>query len=839
MPRRALTLPLRFTRPRAGRRPAFLAIAELLSPMACVALLLATLALPASARAGMPEAGPPARAHPGTLLGAAPLALSVVMQTDSSLTLDSNGYASGAGPAATYVQFRVTNNTGSTQRGLLATLSGLTGGLALGGGQPAGQYLPTLAPGASADLFWFIQYPRTLGVASSLTVTVSDALGNTASGSGRVITRSMISAMAGGNLDAQSLRAGVLGAITWIEATYSFGGVSAGDSYTVQPAGNTTLNAGCFQLVGSQVTASSIPAYPVGATNLLFARAPANQGGSKIPVTVRWFFRITCAGVGSTAKPFANQQSGSTNLKYSGNYDSYGGTQDFPVTVTKMAATKVASRDTLPDGGGVLYTITVTNTSTDPGDSTQVDSLVDVLPARVRFDSLDAASAITAANSMSVPAAGATGRLTFRSIPGSYYKLYVGTPLVLRYHATIDTTEGPYLNTVSGYVGQVAATTATKTVVVRHMVDLSVMKSGTPTDSALVGDTLRFVITTRNAGPSKADGVVVTDTLPAGMSFLAATRGGTLAGNVVQWPDTALAIGASLSDTLRVRVSTAAGAVTNVAAARATTFDTLAANNDGSAPASRVAITLRALTLSVAVTPDGATAMHLAGAAITQSQAFTVRNTSPRAADFDLWLRRTGGSVWLVPDSVTGAPLPAAAADTVRLTLPAGTPQLLTVFYRVPAGDTATNRLVLTARAVSDAAVADSGWIAVKRAAPIIALTRGTTPAAGVAAPGSDVTWTIQYRNAGDYAGVDPVLVEAIGAGAQLKVGSLTLAAPPGMTASVAWSTDGANWTYLPASGAGGAPAGYDANARYLRISMTGTMATGASGTLAFTARVQ
>ena len=95
---------------------------------------------------------------------------------------------------------------------------------------------------------------------------------------------------------------------------------------------------------------------------------------------------------------------------------------------------------------------------------------------------------------------------------------------MLRYHATIDTTEGSYPNTVSGYVGQVAATTATKTVVVRHMVDLSVAKSGTPSDSALVGDTLRFVITTRNAGPSKADHVVVTDTLPAGMTFLSATR---------------------------------------------------------------------------------------------------------------------------------------------------------------------------------------------------------------------------------------------------------------------------------------------------------------------------
>ena len=70
----------------------------------------------------------------------------------------------------------------------------------------------------------------------------------------------------------------------------------------------------------------------------------------------------------------------------------------------------------------------------------------------------------------------------------------------------------------------------------------------------------------RNAGPVNAVGVVVTDTLPAGLTFVSATGGGTAAGNVVTWPTIAnMANGVVQNFTVTVAVPLA-GSFTNIVA---------------------------------------------------------------------------------------------------------------------------------------------------------------------------------------------------------------------------------------------------------------------------------
>jgi hypothetical protein len=49
-----------------------------------------------------------------------------------------------------------------------------------------------------------------------------------------------------------------------------------------------------------------------------------------------------------------------------------------------------------------------------------------------------------------------------------------------------------------------------------------------------------------------ASGLVITDALPAGASFLTASDGGALAGGVVSWTVSSLAIGQSVTRTLTV-----------------------------------------------------------------------------------------------------------------------------------------------------------------------------------------------------------------------------------------------------------------------------------------------
>jgi len=87
------------------------------------------------------------------------------------------------------------------------------------------------------------------------------------------------------------------------------------------------------------------------------------------------------------------------------------------------------------------------------------------------------------------------------------------------------------------------STTATT---VAAVADLSVAKTGQAVDTA--GTSTTWTVQATNAGPSTATGVVVSDTLPAGVTGVTASDGGTYSavGNVVTWPTLAsLASGAS------------------------------------------------------------------------------------------------------------------------------------------------------------------------------------------------------------------------------------------------------------------------------------------------------
>jgi uncharacterized repeat protein (TIGR01451 family) len=95
--------------------------------------------------------------------------------------------------------------------------------------------------------------------------------------------------------------------------------------------------------------------------------------------------------------------------------------------------------------------------------------------------------------------------------------------------------------------------------------NLSVTKTGPAT--AVVSDTVAFVITTTNAGPALARLVVVTDSLPDGMTFISGSRGASVDGQVVSWPSTSIPVGGTLADTVRVRMPSEVGNHVNVAAA--------------------------------------------------------------------------------------------------------------------------------------------------------------------------------------------------------------------------------------------------------------------------------
>ena len=84
---------------------------------------------------------------------------------------------------------------------------------------------------------------------------------------------------------------------------------------------------------------------------------------------------------------------------------------------------------------------------------------------------------------------------------------------------------------------------------VTEIADLTVNKTGPGTVDA--GQNLTYTITVTNNGPSDASAVVAQDTLPAGVTFVFASNGGSAAAGVVTWPAVAtLANGANFSRTV-------------------------------------------------------------------------------------------------------------------------------------------------------------------------------------------------------------------------------------------------------------------------------------------------
>jgi uncharacterized repeat protein (TIGR01451 family) len=236
---------------------------------------------------------------------------------------------------------------------------------------------------------------------------------------------------------------------------------------------------------------------------------------------------------------------------------------------------------------------------------------------------------------------------------------------------------------------------------------------------------------------------------------------------------------------------------------------------------------------SVDFAPDN-TGNATAGGTITY--AHTVSNTGNVADTFDLTYTSTQGWTYVFLDALS-APIssvtlaPGAAENIfVRLTVPAGT-TLGTVDVALL---TATGQVTLATDNATDVTTITAGNLS---------LTKAVNPL-GDQLPGTDLTYTVDYQNLGSTALTSIVIYDAVPAWTQFEVGSSTTGTAPASITGIAiqYSDDnGATWTYVPASGGGGAPAGYDANVTNVRWVFTGNLLAGASSTtgVGFGVRIQ
>jgi uncharacterized repeat protein (TIGR01451 family) len=160
--------------------------------------------------------------------------------------------------------------------------------------------------------------------------------------------------------------------------------------------------------------------------------------------------------------------------------------------------------------------------------------------------------------------------------------------------------------------------------------DLSITKSATPNPVA-AGQALTYTLTVTNHGPDSANGIVVTDTLPAGVTLVSVTASqGSCSGNptVVCHPGI---LGPGAVATVRIVVTAGApGSVSNSASVTASTPDPNAGNNTSTTVQTTITGSASGDAADLRIAKTASPDPLVAGNTLTYT--LTVHNNGPNAA---------------------------------------------------------------------------------------------------------------------------------------------------------------------------------------------------------------
>ena len=235
-----------------------------------------------------------------------------------------------------------------------------------------------------------------------------------------------------------------------------------------------------------------------------------------------------------------------------------------------LSLTKTDAPDPVLVGQLLTYSLTVSNAG--PSAATSV-AIADTLPSGVTFDSATASQGTCTQSSGTVTCqlgtinSGLNATATIKVRPQSQGSI---TNQASVSSAAIDT--------------NLANNSASATSTVDPVADLSVTKTDSP-DPVLVNQELTYAIGVQNNGPSTATSVSVSDTLPAGVTYVSATPSqGTCSqsAGTVSCSLGTIANGSSASVQIKV-VPPTNGSITNQATASSSVSDPNSANNTATA----------------------------------------------------------------------------------------------------------------------------------------------------------------------------------------------------------------------------------------------------------------
>jgi len=304
-----------------------------------------------------------------------------------------------------------------------------------------------------------------------------------------------------------------------------------------------------------------------------------------------------------------------------------------------LAIASLAQPASVPAGSNLLYTITVTNRG--PSASTAI--VRNPLPPGAVFLSATASQGACA---------NTEGVITcdLGSLPAG-----IAATITAQIMSAVP---GSLTNTVTVSGGQLdlvpANDSASASTAVLPIANVGLTLSASPSSaSLLLGQSVNYLLTVTNAGPNAATGVTLTNTLPAGMSFVSALSGQgqcTNTGGVVRCSLGNILPGGATTVQITATAS-ALGAASNHAALAGTELDFDPANNAAShlvtiVPAADLSVAASPAFANVAVGRDFITLLTVSNRGPSSSDA-TLVDTLPAAASFVSATTARGGCVHL------------------------------------------------------------------------------------------------------------------------------------------------------------------------------------------------
>ncbi len=526
-----------------------------------------------------------------------------------------------------YVAYQVTND-GVSRPNMWATIGSFTGGsVSLAPSENGIVSLGSFAPGQSKLACFYLQASSLSAGAQGHTITVLDnvpGIGATLATGNFAFTSVADTIAASANKVTTTVATPnppSVGGIVTITVTGHTGTIGAAKVLAFSPATYSNWRADALQLVTTSITFSG---GNTGTYNDTLLVPPAGLGSSDTDYTSVFNFRIVnTTGTSVPVSPIGYISSG-TQIKHTdtGNFLSL--LPILPAINTTLLA-KTVTPTALATGGIATYKVRLSNSGIY---DVQLDRIVDVLPSSPANATYIAGSSTF--NGVAIPDPNITVQtLTY----GGTFVVPAGTFRDLVYRVTIPNIGGSYVNRATAYIEDTRIDTTQSTsddapgqaTVTVPSADVVTTKTGPATSS--VGATFDYTVTYKNNGPDTARNLVVKDTLPAQVTFLSATGGGTQAGGIVTWNVGDVVNGATASFTVTVSAN-ATGSAVNVAASTSDSFDPALANNDGSAAGAKVTTTI-GISSDVAVTKTGPTAVAVG---VPFDYTITATNNGPSTA---------------------------------------------------------------------------------------------------------------------------------------------------------------------------------------------------------------